>query len=283
MQKRINPRKPVRPGNVGHTVNHAGSASRSRHLPRIEHVQRKSVVRLIARTVRDRRTRFQAEIGRGGRVHPSLYADGRMRLRNRPRVDPVITGDETGRLILSEVPQNLLGQSAAGRRHFSRQPVQHVIAGQHETMHSGKNFRLVLPHPGQFGGRKISGRIQQAFQTAIVSERVERSIPDLHGPAVAPNNGFSQRLARLVEAHESVHLVRDSDRFHGAGPSGPRDERPHPFPHVIPPHPGILLGPSRLRRVDRHFSRRQRHGPGALAGRHVEQRNLDRRAADVNT
>lgn len=69
MQKRIDPRKPVRPGNVGHTVNHAGSASRSCHLPRIEHVQRKSVVRLIARTVRDRRTRFQAEIGRGGRVH----------------------------------------------------------------------------------------------------------------------------------------------------------------------------------------------------------------------
>ena len=211
-----------------------------------------------------------------------LNADRRQCLGNAPGIDPVIVGDEIGTSVRDEIPENLLGQPAACGRTLARKFEENVVAGQHKTVGAGKNIRFVLTNPSQLRRGKITGRVQQAFEAPFASQIAQSPFTLSDSPAVAPDNRLAQRFALRIETNQPMHLVGNADRPYGTDRFA-FHQLPDTLAGILPPHPGILFGPSPVRRIDRHFRLRQCHRTGTCARSHLQQCNLHRRTADINS
>ncbi len=97
-----------------------------------------------------------------------------------------------------------------------------------------------------FDAVKLPGEFSRAVEAELFADAVKSLLPELHGPAVAPDDAGPQDLARLVQEDEPVHLVGDSDRLHRVEGRARRGlQLGGGGGHVFPPDRGILLSPAR--------------------------------------
>ncbi|OPZ45902.1 MAG: hypothetical protein BWY95_01853 [Bacteroidetes bacterium ADurb.BinA104] len=74
-------------------------------------------------------------------------------------------------------------------------------------------MRFILLDPSQFGGRKITGRIQKIGQALTLSYLTESFFAIRNGTGVTPDYCRTQNLAVLINTDQPVHLIRDTDCF----------------------------------------------------------------------
>lgn len=187
----------------------------------------------------------------------------------------VPVGHEIRPTILLEVPEDLLRESADACRQVSRKTVGDVVARQHETVDPREEFGFVTLDPGQLRGREVPRRIERMTQTAVAADPFERLLADSDGPRIAPDDRLAKRVPLPVEAHQPVHLIGDAHR-NDLAQRMPGADLPDPLADVVPPHLGILFGPTRLQGLDGHLLRGVRGRSHTLARLNLQQRHLYR-------
>ncbi len=167
-----------------------------------------------------------------------------------------MVGDEVGAALLGEIPQNLLREAAHAGGDPAREAVGDVVAREHELVDPGEQLRLVAGDPCQLRGGEVARRVERMGEAEIAAESLQRLGADRHGPRIAPDDRFAERMPRSVEADQPVHLVGDADRADLAHRVAFGGDAADALADVAPPHFGVLFGPSRLGGVDGHLLRR---------------------------
>ena len=144
-----------------HAVYHAGRSGGRSNFTRIEYIQGKGIVGLVAGTVSDRRTFFQTQLCGCSSIDTSLLGESRFDVGNQRGVESIIVHQKVGNPVVLEIPEHPFGQTGHRGTDGTAQLHGDIVARQHYLMNLFVNGRLILINPSQFGGREVARRIQQ--------------------------------------------------------------------------------------------------------------------------
>ena len=228
-----------------HAIHHARRACCRSSLSRLEDVQRKRVVGLVASAVGDGRSRLQAQLCGSGGIHLTLHAEGRYDVGEHLTRDAVVVQKELSGPLFLEVPHHPLGETADGCGRRARQAACDVVAWQHHLIYLTESVGLVLANPCQLRRREVARRIEQMAQALLAAKVGKRLLSVGDSARVAPDNRIAQRLQLLIHADQTVHLIGDADSLHlvSLGAAG-RHNVGRSSLQVLPPGLRVLLCPA---------------------------------------
>ena len=237
-----------------HTVDHARCTRCTCDFTRVEYVEADSIVRLVAGTVRDRSTLLESEFISSSLADYALYRECRSDVGNHTLIKSEVIEQELGRLLGCKVPHHTLRKTADGSLHLTGKFHGEIIAWEHDLINLVEELWLVLLHPRQLRGCKVARRVEQVAQAEVFSKFTESLLTIRYGTGVAPDDRWAQHLLVLVNANQSVHLIRDTDSedILTLGTAFCHDFLQRQL-GIIPPHLWILLSPSSLHRHDRRL------------------------------
>ncbi|MCY1211203.1 hypothetical protein D9M72_229130 [compost metagenome] len=269
----------VRQEAVGRDEHHARGAERDEALPRLHEPHADRAGGVVARAAGDLHALAQPPARRQVR----LEQRGDFTAFHEPR--HVSTCEPRGgQQFVGPVARAHVEPQRAGRvghladRLAAEHEAQPVLRQQH-ARHAGEDLGLVLAHPqqlgrGEAGHREVAGDLAQARHGA--RERLALRA----AAAVVPEDGRAQHLAFRVEQRGAVHLARQADGAYLRQRLGVRGAQlGHDRLERLPPLGGRLLGPQRVRPVDRE--RRACHADDAVIVR--EQQCLELGRAEVES
>ena len=237
-----------------HTVYYTRCTCGTCDFTRIEYVEADSIVRLIAGTVRDRRTLLQSEFISSSLANYALDRECRSDVGNHALIKSEVIEQELGRLLGCKVPHHTLRKTADGSLHLTGKLHGKIVAWKHNLINLVEELRFVLLHPRQLRGSKVTRRVEQVAQAEVFAQVTESLLAIRYGTGVAPDDRWAQHLLVLVNANQSVHLIRDTDSEDvlTLGTAFSHDFLQRQL-GIIPPHLWVLLSPSSLHRHDRRF------------------------------
>ena len=174
--------------------------------------------------------------------------------------------------------QRSAGVGTVGAVHAGQTEID-VVLGKHDLVNSGKQIRLILPHPQKFWRCK-SGKCNVSRKPGqpVSAQRVVKPASLPGGAAVIPQDGGTDDLVVFVQHHQTVHLASRPNPRYLTGIKAPEELR-NPFQHRPDPVLRILLAPSGPRKFQGIFL-----GHNALNGSlPVHQKQLDGGGAQVDS
>ena len=267
-----------------HSINHSRCSGCRGNFSGIEHIEAQGIVGLVAGTVGDGGSHGQSGLFGSLCRHLTLCAEGGHDGGEHRAVEAEIVEQEVGGLVLLEVPEHALAESTHGGAGFATEAHGDIVAGQHHLVDLSEQFGLMFLHPCQLGGGEVAGRVEQVLQTVLLAQVVEGPFAIGNGTRVAPDDGGAQSLLLLVDTHQSVHLIGDTDGLDvvSCGTCLLHNLSDAQF-GVGPPHLGVLLGPTGLEGDDRCFRLWEEGSCLTLACFDIHQRGLHGAAAHIET
>ena len=162
---------------------------------------------------------------------------------------------------------------------YPGQEVIDVILGKHHLFDSGKQLRLLLPHPQKLRSREAGkGDVGRPLGEPVPAHGLVQVGNLLCCPAVVPQNGGADDPVLLVQDHQAVHLTAGANAGHLA-PVEALQEKGDSLPHGLLPVRRVLLAPARPGEFQ-----------GIVPGNHMEdlprfvhQQQLHCRGAQINS
>ena len=85
------------------------------------------------------------------------------------------------------------------------------------------------------------------LEALLATDALECLVAVGNSTAVAPDDGWTERLAFLIHTHETMHLIRDTDSLHvSQRTTSLLSHTSCCLLEFVPPHFGFLLCPSGL-------------------------------------
>ena len=230
-------------------IHNPGCATGSRNLAGVENTEGEGVVGLIARAITHRDAGRYTYLSRSFRADIALYGKRGYAGSEFAFIQPHGFEQFVRNALLFMIPHHALGEPTDGGGALSGKAIGNIIAGEESGGGAVIYLGLMVFHPCEFGGRKITGEIQQMLQAPLVAECISGLLAIANSTRVTPNNSFAQRLARRIQTNETMHLITDTDSFDRCCCFRMTGEQ---FTsgklQIIVPHLGRLLRKTRLRR-----------------------------------
>ncbi len=231
-----------------HAIDDARCAARGSDFARLHHVERQGIVRLVAASVADGRSGGDAKFIGHNLAHTALHREGRDDVGDDALGEAEVLHHVLADAVVLEVPEHALRQAAHGRLLVAARQTQcDVVARQHDLVNLLEDFRLVLLHPSQFCCGEVARAVQQVGEALFRADGLERLVAEGDSAAVAPDDGWTERLAILIDADQTVHLIGDADGLDvGQRTASLGRYATCGLLQFVPPHFGFLLGPTGL-------------------------------------
>ena len=130
-----------------HTIYYTRSTCGGSNLTRIQHIEWKSIIRLVTTTICNRCTCLQSHLCGSLCTHHALLCECRNDVCNQRGIETIILHQEVCNLIVLKVPEHTLTQSTNCRIHGSTETHGDIVTRQHDLINLTIKLRLILLHP----------------------------------------------------------------------------------------------------------------------------------------